>query len=101
MLFRSVDRRGLDAIDRRYLTAIAEHYAGGPVGVETMAAVLSEQRDVIEDVIEPYLIQQGFLMRTPRGRVLTDQAFRHIGLEVIRPPGVQLDLLAPVETEEA
>ena len=78
-----------------------EHYAGGPVGVDTMAAVLSEQRDVIEDVIEPYLIQQGLLMRTPRGRVLTDQAFRHIGLEVIRPPGLQLDLLAPVETEEA
>jgi holliday junction DNA helicase RuvB len=95
-----VDRRGLDAIDRRYLMAIAEHYAGGPVGVETMAAVLSEQRDVIEDVIEPYLIQQGFLMRTPRGRVLTDQAFRHIGLAVIRPPGLQLDLLAPVEAEE-
>jgi len=88
-----VDRRGLDAMDRRYLKAIAEHYGGGPVGVETMAAVLSEQRDVIEDVIEPYLIQQGFLMRTPRGRVLTDQSFRHLGLPVKRPPTVQYDLL--------
>jgi Holliday junction DNA helicase RuvB len=88
-----VDRRGLDAMDRRYLKAIAEHYGGGPVGVETMAAVLSEQRDVIEDVIEPYLIQQGFLMRTPRGRVLTDQSFRHLGLAVRRPPTVQYDLL--------
>ncbi|HVJ53877.1 MAG TPA: Holliday junction branch migration DNA helicase RuvB [Aliidongia sp.] len=89
-----VDERGLDAMDRRYLKAIAEHYSGGPVGVETMAAVLSEQRDVIEDVIEPYLIQQGFLMRTPRGRVLTDQAFQHLGLAVIRPAGLQFDLLA-------
>ncbi|HLY58600.1 MAG TPA: Holliday junction branch migration DNA helicase RuvB, partial [Stellaceae bacterium] len=94
-----VDRRGLDAMDRRYLRAIAEHYAGGPVGIETMAAVLSEQRDVIEDVIEPYLIQQGFLMRTPRGRVLTDQAFRHLDLPVARPDSVQLDLLRAPEDE--
>ena len=95
-----VDERGLDAMDRRYLKAIAEHYSGGPVGVETMAAVLSEQRDVIEDVVEPYLIQQGFLMRTPRGRMLTDQAFRHLGLAIMRPAGIQLDLLAD-EPEEA
>jgi Holliday junction DNA helicase RuvB len=88
-------------MDRRYLRRIAEHHAGGPVGVETLAAALAEARDTIEDVIEPYLIQQGFLMRTPRGRMLTDQAFRHVGLAVIRPPGVQLELLAPVETEEA
>jgi Holliday junction DNA helicase RuvB len=93
-----VDRRGLDAMDRRYLKAIAEHYAGGPVGVDTMAAMLSEQRDVIEDVIEPYLIQQGFVMRTPRGRVLTHQAFRHLGLAVPRPSASQLDLLT--ESEE-
>ena len=92
-----VDRSGLDAMDRRYLSAIAEHYAGGPVGVDTMAAVLSEQRDVIEDVIEPYLIQQGFLQRTPRGRLLTDKAFGHIGLAVVRPAGLQLDLLAAEE----
>ena len=95
-----VDRSGLDAMDRRYLQAIAEHYAGGPVGVDTMAAVLSEQRDVIEDVIEPYLIQQGFLQRTPRGRLLTDKAFGHIGLAVVRPAGLQLDLLAVDEEAE-
>jgi Holliday junction DNA helicase RuvB len=96
-----VDRRGLDAMDRRYLSAIAEYYAGGPVGVETMAAVLSEQRDVIEDVIEPYLIQQGFLMRTPRGRVLTDQAFHHLGLTPFRPAALQIDLLTPVADDAA
>ena len=94
-----VDRSGLDAMDRRYLQAIAEHYGGGPVGVDTMAAVLSEQRDVIEDVIEPYLIQQGFLQRTPRGRLLTDKAFGHIGMAVVRPAGLQLDLLAAAEEE--
>jgi Holliday junction DNA helicase RuvB len=95
-----VDRSGLDAMDRRYLQAIAEHYGGGPVGVDTMAAVLSEQRDVIEDVIEPYLIQQGFLQRTPRGRLLTDKAFGHIGMAVVRPAGLQLDLLATEEEAE-
>jgi Holliday junction DNA helicase RuvB len=94
-----VDRSGLDAMDRRYLAAIAEHYSGGPVGVDTMAAVLSEQRDVIEDVIEPYLIQQGFLQRTPRGRLLTDKAFGHIGMAVVRPAGLQLDLLAAADEE--
>ncbi len=88
-----VDGSGLDSMDRRYLRCIAEHYGGGPVGVEAMAAALSEQRDVIEDVIEPYLIQQGFLRRTPRGRSLGDLAFRHLGLTP--PPGLnegQLDL---------
>ena len=75
-----VDDLGLDAMDRRYLTAIAEHYGGGPVGVETMAAALSEPRDAIEEIIEPYLMQQGFLQRTPRGRVLTQTAYRHLGL---------------------
>ena len=74
-------------------SAIAQFYAGGPVGVETMAAVLSEQRDVIEDVIEPYLIQQGFLMRTPRGRVLTDESYKHLGLAILRPQGGQLEML--------
>ena len=67
-----VDALGLDAMDRRYLRCIAENYGGGPVGVETLAAALSEQRDVIEEVIEPFLIQQGLLQRTPRGRMLTD-----------------------------
>ena len=91
-----VDRRGLDAMDRRYLGCIAENYGGGPVGVETMAAALSEQRDTIEEVIEPYLIQQGFLMRTPRGRMLTEPAYRHMGLA---PPAAaaQLDLMANAE----
>jgi holliday junction DNA helicase RuvB len=91
-----VDRSGLDAMDRRYLGCIAENYGGGPVGVETMAAALSEQRDTIEEVIEPYLIQQGFLMRTPRGRMLTEPAYRHLGLA---PPtaAAQLDLIANAE----
>ena len=76
-----VDGRGLDAMDRRYLAFIADKYGGGPVGVETIAAALSEQRDSIEEVIEPYLIQQGFLMRTPRGRVLAAEAYKHLGLK--------------------
>lgn len=75
-----VDSAGLDAMDRRYLSAIALNYGGGPVGVETMAAALSEPRDAIEDIIEPFLIQCGFLQRTPRGRLLTSHAFRHLGL---------------------
>jgi Holliday junction DNA helicase RuvB len=75
-----VDGSGLDAMDRRYLTTIALNYGGGPVGVETIAAALSEPRDAIEDIIEPFLIQQGFLQRTPRGRLLTSHAFRHLGL---------------------
>jgi Holliday junction DNA helicase RuvB len=91
-----VDRRGLDAMDRRYLGCIAENYNGGPVGVETMAAALSEQRDTIEEVIEPYLIQQGFLMRTPRGRMLTKPAYRHLSLEPLATAG-QLDLMADAE----
>ena len=78
-----VDRMGLDAMDRRYLSCIAKNYGGGPVGVETLGAALSEQRDTIEEVIEPYLIQQGFVMRTPRGRVLTDHTYAHLG---IQPP---------------
>ena len=75
-----VDAAGLDAMDRRYLTTIVMHYAGGPVGVETLAAALSEPRDAIEDIIEPYLIQCGFLQRTPRGRLVTGHGFRHLGL---------------------
>ena len=75
-----VDGVGLDAMDRRYLKAIAENYGGGPVGVETLAAALSEPRDAIEDIIEPYLIQCGLLQRTPRGRLITGHAFRHLGL---------------------
>jgi Holliday junction DNA helicase RuvB len=75
-----VDAAGLDAMDRRYLTTIALNYGGGPVGVETIAAALSEPRDAIEDIIEPFLIQQGLIQRTPRGRLLTGAAFRHLGL---------------------
>jgi Holliday junction DNA helicase RuvB len=87
-----VDERGLDAMDRRYLNAIAESYGGGPVGVETLAAALSEQRDVIEDVIEPYLMQQGLLQRTPRGRTLTRAAYGYLGRETPREIA-QFDLL--------
>src|SRR5215470_2791707 len=75
-----VDAAGLDAMDHRYLRCIAENYGGGPVGIETIAAALSEGKDAIEEVIEPYLLQQGFIGRTPRGRVLTIKAFRHLGL---------------------
>jgi Holliday junction DNA helicase RuvB len=75
-----VDAAGLDAMDRRYLTTIVMHYGGGPVGVETLAAALSEPRDAIEDIIEPYLIQCGLLQRTPRGRLVTGHGFRHLGL---------------------
>src|ERR1700761_2105678 len=82
-----VDGAGLDAMDRRYLSAIAVNYGGGPVGVDTLAAALSEPRDAIEDIIEPYLIQCGFLQRTPRGRLITGHAFRHLGLpEPARDP---------------
>ena len=77
-----VDALGLDQMDRRYLTVIAMNYGGGPVGVETIAAALSEPRDAIEEIIEPYLVQQGFVQRTPRGRVLTAHAFKHMGLAV-------------------
>ncbi|WP_144769411.1 Holliday junction branch migration DNA helicase RuvB, partial [Methylobacterium dankookense] len=75
-----VDPLGLDVMDRRYLGLIAGSFGGGPVGIETIAAALSEPRDAIEDIIEPYLIQQGFVQRTPRGRLLTAHAFRHMGL---------------------
>jgi len=94
-----VDASGLDAMDRRYLGCIAGNYGGGPVGVETMAAALSEQRDTIEEVIEPFLIQQGFLMRTPRGRVLTGRTYGHLGLEQPRS-AAQMELLARAEADD-
>src|SRR5471032_1184934 len=75
-----VDRLGLDSMDRRYLRRIAEHHAGGPVGVETLAAALAEARDTLEDVIEPFLIQEGLVLRTTRGRMLGDRGWRHLGL---------------------
>ena len=77
----SVDEYGLDNLDRRYLTSVIENYAGGPVGIETLSALLSEESDTIEDVIEPYLLQIGFLQRTPRGRVVTEKAYKHLGFE--------------------
>jgi Holliday junction DNA helicase RuvB len=81
LLRLDVDARGLDLLDRRYLGLIAGNFGGGPVGIETIAAALSEPRDAIEDIIEPYLIQQGFIQRTPRGRVLTANAWKHLGME--------------------
>ena len=95
-----VDERGLDAMDRRYLAIMADNYGGGPVGVETLAAALSDQRDVLEEVIEPYLIQQGLVQRTPRGRALTVAGYGYLGREA--PPGMaQLNLLAAENGEEA
>jgi Holliday junction DNA helicase RuvB len=87
-----VDALGLDAMDRRYLTRIAQHHQGGPVGVETLAAALTESRDTLEDVVEPYLIQEGLVLRTPRGRMLGEPGWRHLGMT---PPrgAAQPDLL--------
>lgn len=84
-----VDRLGLDGADRRYLRLIAENYSGGPVGIETLSAALSESRDSLEDVIEPYLLQQGLIQRTPRGRMLAQKAWTHLG---IAPPQGAADL---------
>lgn len=100
LLRLEVDAKGLDSMDRRYMTCIAENYAGGPAGVETIAAALSEQRDVLEEVVEPYLMQCGFIIRTPRGRMISDAGYKHLGLT---PPAnakdrqmaLQMDL--PVE----
>lgn len=89
-----VDAQGLDSMDHRYMKCIIENYGGGPVGVETIAAVLSEQRDVIEDVIEPYLVQQGFIQRTPRGRVMSEKGYKYLGLTPnISSEVIQKDLL--------
>ena len=87
-----VDKQGLDLMDRRYLRCIAEKYAGGPVGIDTLAAALSEERDTIEEVIEPYLMQQGLVMRTPRGRMLSALGFKHLGLKAPQN-ALQPDLL--------
>ncbi|PCI37386.1 MAG: Holliday junction branch migration DNA helicase RuvB [Rhodospirillaceae bacterium] len=98
LLRLDVDKAGLDNMDRRYLSCITDNYGGGPVGVETLAAALSEQRDTIEEVIEPYLIQQGFLMRTPRGRALAPRGYEHLGL---KPPkgSAQLELIEGTSDE--
>ena len=87
-----VDALGLDALDRRYLNLIAGSFGGGPVGIETIAAALSEPRDAIEEIVEPFLIQQGLVQRTSRGRMLSAQAFRHLGLEPPQGSGPQMPL---------
>ena len=89
-----VDYLGLDGADRRYLRLLAENFGGGPVGVETISAALSEARDGIEEVIEPFLLQQGLIQRTPRGRMLAAKAWAHLGLEAPKGPG-QVDLFEP------
>jgi len=96
LLRLEVDSMGFDSLDRRYMSTIAVSFGGGPVGIETIAAALSEPRDAIEEIVEPYLIQQGFVQRTPRGRMLTPHAFRHLGLAVpnsaiIEAPMLDLD----------
>jgi Holliday junction DNA helicase RuvB len=93
LLRLEVDARGLDAMDRRYLTCIAENYGGGPVGAETLAAALGNERDVLEEVVEPFLIQQGLVQRTPRGRMLARQGWSYIGLDMPATTAAQLDLL--------
>ena len=94
-----VDSIGLDVMDRRYLDMLAVNFSGGPVGIETIAAALSEPRDAIEDIIEPFLLQQGFLQRTPRGRVLTPNAFRHLGLKEPARAPAQFGLFGDGEEE--
>ena len=95
-----VDPVGLDVMDRKYLTLLAVSFGGNPVGIETIAAALSEPRDAIEDIIEPYLLQQGFVQRTPRGRVLTRRAFEHMGFPVPkRDPIAQIGLFADGEPD--
>jgi Holliday junction DNA helicase RuvB len=95
LLMLDVDGSGLDRLDRRYLSIIAESFGGGPVGIETIAAALSEPRDTIEDTMEPYLIQTGFLQRTPRGRVITPKAWEHLGLSPPSAvPAFRADLFA-------
>jgi Holliday junction DNA helicase RuvB len=97
-----VDSQGLDSMDHRYLRCVAENYGGGPVGIETIAAALSEGRDALEEVVEPYLLQQGFIARTPRGRILTLKAFRHLGLTAPAAiAGPQLPLFAEGAQKDA
>jgi Holliday junction DNA helicase RuvB len=101
LLRLDVDARGLDQLDRRYLNVIADFYGGGPVGIETIAAALSEPRDALEEIVEPYLIQQGFIQRTPRGRLLTALAFAHLGKVVPQGfTGMQASLFEDEAGEE-
>jgi Holliday junction DNA helicase RuvB len=84
-------------MDRRYMECIVENYGGGPVGVETISAVLAEQRDMVEDVIEPYLMQQGLIQRTPRGRVISEKGYKYLGINPKVNVAAQYDIL---ETED-
>jgi Holliday junction DNA helicase RuvB len=95
-----VDHRGLDAFDKRYLKLIAEAFGGGPVGIETIAAALGESRDAIEEVVEPFLLQQGFVQRTPRGRLLTGAAYGHLGLTAPPRDPQQMGLFAEDKDDE-
>ena len=92
-----VDAKGLDEIDRIMLTTIVEKFDGGPVGIDTLAAAIGEERNTIEEVYEPYLIQLGYLARTPRGRVITSGGYRHLGLE---PVAMQEQVKLDLEIEE-
>ena len=92
-----VDHGGLDLMDRKLLSAVIDKFAGGPVGVDNLAAAIGEARDTIEDVLEPYLIQQGYLQRTPRGRIATPAIYRHLGLEAPGTPAATPDLWSPKE----
>src|SRR5215207_7428879 len=96
-----VDNRGLDGLDHRYLTCIAVNFGGGPVGIDTIAASLSEARDGIEEIVEPFLIQLGFVKRTPRGRLLTAHAFHHLGLAVPQRPEITQGVLPLGESDDA
>ena len=100
LLRLDVDQHGLDQMDRRYLGALVEHYGGGPVGVETLAAVLAEQRDMLEEVIEPYLMQTGLIMRTPRGRCLSQSGWDYLGLTPPPSASQQLDLLSDMDADQ-
>ena len=95
-----VDKRGLDAFDMRYLKLIAESFSGGPVGVETIAAALGEPRDALEEIVEPYLMQLGFVQRTPRGRMLTGAAYGHLGLNAPPRDATQIGLFKSDEEGE-
>jgi Holliday junction DNA helicase RuvB len=95
-----VDRLGLDSMDRRYLRCIADHYDGGPVGIETLAAALSEQRDTLEEVVEPFLLQLGLLQRTPRGRFITRLAWEHLGLTAPKREASEADLFDQVDQDK-
>ena len=90
LLMLDVDRAGLDVMDRKLLSAVVEKFMGGPVGLDNLAAAIGEERDTIEDVLEPYLIQQGYLQRTPRGRIATPLAYRHMGLAAPAEPNAGL-----------